>query len=276
VEYELHAMRDLLPRTLFDKDKNLFRMNEKGERTPDANLCLHSRQALEIVLENAVTMSRTFRPTTSRYFLWGDDGKPYCRCPQCAVLSDSDQALILENHLLDALRTQDAKAQVAHLAYALTLSPPSQIKPKPGVFLEYAPIRRRYDLPFASENDPTQRSHLEALDANLAVFGSEGAQALECWLDVSKFSGWKKPAKKLPFNGNAFVADLNAYAQRGIRHITTFAVFIDADYVARYGELAVLDEYGAGLLLHKPRSLQTAQVQTEIRNSKSEARNKFE
>jgi hypothetical protein len=32
VEYELHAMKELLPRALFAKDKSLFRMNERGER----------------------------------------------------------------------------------------------------------------------------------------------------------------------------------------------------------------------------------------------------
>jgi hypothetical protein len=32
VEYELHAMRELLPRALFAKEKNLFRMNPGGGR----------------------------------------------------------------------------------------------------------------------------------------------------------------------------------------------------------------------------------------------------
>ena len=34
VEYELHAMKELLPRSLFDKDKDLFRMDETGGGTP--------------------------------------------------------------------------------------------------------------------------------------------------------------------------------------------------------------------------------------------------
>jgi hypothetical protein len=34
----------------------------------------------------------------------------------------------------------------------------------------------------------------------------------------------------------------------GLKHITTFATFMDADYVRLYGDLQpVLDEYGAAL-----------------------------
>lgn len=38
VEYELHAMNELLPRSLFAAEPLLFRMNEQGERAADANL----------------------------------------------------------------------------------------------------------------------------------------------------------------------------------------------------------------------------------------------
>jgi hypothetical protein len=244
VEYELHAMHELLPRELFDKEPSLFRMNEAGERTADSNLCVSSERALEIITKRAISISRELRPTTGRYFLWGDDGEPYCRCPGCADLSESDQALILENRLLEALRADDPRAQVAHLAYARTLRPPRRIKPKQGIFLEYAPIDRRYDLPLAANGDQRQRQHLESLDANLAVFGSEGAQALEYWLDSSRFSRWKRPAVKVPLNVSVLIADIETYASRGIRHIATFAVWIDEGYVTRYGD-PPLGQYGS-------------------------------
>jgi hypothetical protein len=247
VEYELHAMKDLLPRDLFAKDSSLFRMNEKGERTPDANLCVHSRRALEIAGEHATALAKVLRPTTSRYFFWGDDGQPWCRCPKCRELSDSDQALLLENHLYKVLREQNDKALVAHLAYSRTLAPPKQVKPEGGVFLEYAPINRRYDIPYAQQTDRIQVDGLHVLDANMKVFHCETAQVLEYWLDVSRFSQWKKPAVELPWNKNVLLEDLDTYYSRGIRHITTFAVWIDADYLKRYGEPTFIAEYGAGL-----------------------------
>ncbi len=250
VEYELHAMEDLLPRVLFEKSPELFRMDEKGRRVREWNLCVHSERAMQIVSENAVDLARVLRPTTGRYFYWGDDGCPWCRCPKCSGLTDSDQALLVANHVLGALRTLDAKAQVAYLAYDNTLPPPKQIKPKPGIFLEYAPIHRRYDVPFERASDAKSRQQFEMLDANLEVFGRAGAQALEYWLDVSLFSKWKRPAVKLPFDPSVLAADLDTYARRGIRHITTFAVYIDAEYVSRHGE-PPLKEYGGQLARHR-------------------------
>jgi len=260
VEYELHAMRELLPRSRFKDEPALFRMNDEGQRTADANLCVHSARALDIAAENALALAKILKPTTGRYFLWGDDGCPWCRCPDCRGLSDSDQALVLANHLLRALRGTDPKAQLAHLAYANTLPPPKQTKPAPGIFLEYAPINRRYDVPYAAQRGQSEQDRLEMLDANLAVFGAQNAQVLEYWLDVSRFSGWKKPAVKLPWNTDVFAADLDTYGARGIRHVTSFAVFIDADYLARHGE-PPLDEYGAKLAQWRPsRSGETGKV----------------
>jgi hypothetical protein len=246
VEYELHAGRSLLPRELFDRSPELFRMNDAGERTPDYNLCVHSEHALEFAGERAVTLALTLRPTTGRYFYWGDDGQPWCRCPQCRGLSDSDQALLLENRLLKALRRDDPRARVAHLAYLGTLSPPQQVTPAPGVFLEYAPIRRSYDRPYAAQTGPEAPDPLDLLDANLEVFDRESAQALEYWLDVSRYSGWQRPAVKLPWNRDAFRADVQTYRARGLRHLTSFAVWIDADYLATHGD-PPLAEYGEAL-----------------------------
>lgn len=247
VEYELHAMKELLPRSLFEKHPDWFRMNEKGERTPDSNCCVHSRRALEIIGENALDIARTLRPTTGRYFYWGDDGQPWCSCPQCRALSPSEQAVVVENSVCRALRALDPQAQLAHLAYTTTLAPPEQIRPDEGLFLEYAPISRRYDAPYEQQRRPDDRDGLAALDANLEVFPRDTAQVLEYWLDVSRFSGWKRPGVELPWNRQVFQADVATYRKRGIRHITTFAAWIDADYRQRFGNLDFIAEYGAGL-----------------------------
>jgi len=251
VEYELHAMSDLLPRDLFRKAPTLFRMNEHGERVADSNLCVHSKEALEIAGQNTRGLATLLPPTTGRYFFWGDDGAPWCRCPKCASLTESDQALIVSNHLLKVVRGWDPKARIAHLAYANTLQPPKLIKPDPGIFLEFAPIDREYDKPLAAHGNPANQRNLQALDANLEVFGCEEAQVLEYWLDVSRFSNWKKPAQKLPFYPAAFASDITTYGSRGIRHVTSFAAYIDATYVRSYGD-PPLDIYGTQLRQWRP------------------------
>ena len=89
VEYELHAMKELLPRELFGKSPGMFRMDDKGQRVWDFNCCVHSDQALEIICDNAVQIGKVLRPTTSRYLLWGDDRRPWCQSPQCPEQSPS-------------------------------------------------------------------------------------------------------------------------------------------------------------------------------------------
>jgi hypothetical protein len=100
-------------------------------------------------------------------------------------------------------------------------------------------------------NDQGQRVRdynlCDALDANLAWFGREGAQTLEYWLDLSRFSRWKREnVKQLPWHDDVFRDDLQLYADRGVRHVTTFAAWLDGDYVKRFGDPPV-DAYGAGL-----------------------------
>jgi hypothetical protein len=43
------------------------------------------------------------------------------------------------------------------------------------------------------------------------------------------------------------VIDVRAYQNRGIRHITTFAAWVDGDYRKRFGDLDFIDQYGQGL-----------------------------
>lgn len=247
LEFELHAVRELVPRDRFARQPELFRMNDAGQRLADANLCVHSSEALDLAATNAVHLARLLPPTTHRYFFWGDDGLPWCRCSRCREFSDADQALMFENHLVGALRGIDPVAQLAHLAYANTLKAPTKVKPAPGVFLEFAPISRRYDRPYAEQTGVDTQDALQRLEENLRVFPAETAQALEYWLDVSRFSGWKRPAVALPWRPDVLRADLDTYAGYGLRHITTFAVWIDADYVRSHGEPIAIGEYGAAL-----------------------------
>lgn len=250
VEYEMHAMADLLPRALHATEPDLFRMDERGDRVPDANLCVHSPRALAIAAENALAVCATLRPTTGRHFLWGDDGAPWCRCPRCRGYSDSDQALLLENHLVRALRRVRPRASLAHIAYARTLQAPTQVRPAPGIFLEFAPIQRVYDRALDDPGCAPNRAAFEALQANLQWFGANGAQALEYWLDVSRYSGWRRPAARIPWTPGVLERDAAAYWRAGVRRATTFAVWIDRAYLSEHGE-PPLAEYGQ--TLRRPR-----------------------
>ena len=251
VEHQLHAMGELLPRGLFEEDSTLFRMDFDGRRTPDFNCCVHSERALEIIAANAADLAKKLRPGNHRYYFWLDDNAPVCCCPLCRELSPSEQALIVENRMLREIRKTDPKARLAHLAYSRFMDPPRKVQPDEGIFLEFAPIYRSWEVPLTKEDalcprgyPVTNGDNLRWLEANLKVFPAEDAVVLEYWLDVSLFSRWKRPAVELPWRADVCRSDLATYARYGIRNVTSFAVYMDSIYFFRFPSLEPVQEYG--------------------------------
>ena len=251
IEHQLHAMGDLLPRSLFEEDSTMFRMDKDGRRVADFNCCAHSGKALGIIASNAARFASVLKATNHKYYYWLDDNSEPCFCPECSGFSASDQALLIENRMLEAIRTVDPQACLAHLAYQKTMPPPTKVKPADGIFLEFAPIERQWNRPLTDLEAPGRKgrmSHKQVMDylqANLEVFPPETAVVLEYWLDVSLASDWKKPAVRLPWHPDVFASDLETYAAHGIHDITSFAVYMDSTYFKAYpdGEKS-LEDYG--------------------------------
>jgi len=248
VNFELHVMSELLPRGMFAERPELYRMDESGKRTPDANLCVSSADAISIVQENTLRVAAVLRKfhDVNRYHFWPHDNRPWCLCAACSNLSFSDQALVLTNAMCEALREQQLDAQVAHLAYATTIETPARVRPARGVFLQYAPIFRCYDHGLDDPSCDKNRGHIAGLRRLCGYFGSESAEVLEYWLDVSLFSSYNRPAIRLPFSEQVLQRDVAFYRGFGIRRFSTFGVYIDADYVRRFGP-PPLAEYARAL-----------------------------
>ena len=56
VEYEMHALSWLLPRDMFSKHPEWFRMNEKGERVADYNCCPSNPEVIEYLSGRAADL----------------------------------------------------------------------------------------------------------------------------------------------------------------------------------------------------------------------------
>jgi len=46
VEYECHVLKEMLPRFLFDTHPEYFRLDAKGTRTNDLNICFFLRRGM--------------------------------------------------------------------------------------------------------------------------------------------------------------------------------------------------------------------------------------
>ena len=80
VEYELHAASYLLPRELFTEEREFFRMNEQGERTPDLNFCVSDEKAMRVFAENAVKLAGELYGSSKNFYFWLDDVKDSACC----------------------------------------------------------------------------------------------------------------------------------------------------------------------------------------------------
>lgn len=230
IEYEMHAAGYLAPRELFASHPEYFR-EANGVRTPDYNFCVSSDAMLARVTENAARLAGELMPDTHDFYFWLDDvADCRCTCEKCRGLSTSDQSLIVANAIAKKLRAIDPAARVCYLAYQGTLAPPSAVRPAPGVFLEYAPIKRDRAIPVWQ--DESVRRELDAL---FTVFSPRETKILEYWYDNSLFSNWKKPAQKFTPDNARIAEEIAFYRSLGVDNISSFACYLGADYEERYG-----------------------------------------
>ncbi len=237
VEYEAHAMSWLLPRSLFPSVPAFFRMDENGNRVNDINLCPGNEEALEYIADRAEMLARLLETGSDRYFFWMDDVRAgRCFCPACRKLSASDQQLRVVNAMLQGIRRYKASAKLCYLAYFETIHVPSRIEPADGVFLEYAPFERDHHAPMFAPQSEANAKEIASVDRLLDFFGKKGSQVLEYWMDNSKFSGWKKPPRKMELDEEVMRQDVRDYREHGFENITSFGCFLGGDYRALYGE----------------------------------------
>ncbi|MBO5223415.1 MAG: DUF4838 domain-containing protein [Clostridia bacterium] len=234
IEYELHSMGYLMPKTLYNLHPEYFRVDKDGVRNPDYNFCISNGEAMEIVCENAVTLAQNLYNSSDNYYFWVDDGHDvFCHCDKCKSISPSDQALIITNAVQRALRKFNPNAKCAYLAYMCTITPPTIQKEK-GVFLEYAPFEK---YTAKGENAPTLIEQEQAmLTPLLEYFGKENAKVLEYWYDNSLYSSWKKPPKKFTLNEKQMQNDIDFYKQKGFSYVSTFGCYLGKDYENLYGK----------------------------------------
>ena len=180
MEYEAHVMGWLMPRRLFSRHPDWFRMDETGKRVADFNMCASNTEALTYLAERTALLASLTDTGARRYYFWTDDVRGYsCHCPECRVLTPSDQQLRIVNAMLRGLRTYDSTAKLCYLAYHDALAAPQNVIPLEGVFLEYAPISRDHHRPISDADCPQNVEQSAPLMGLLEYFGSENARVLD-------------------------------------------------------------------------------------------------
>ncbi|MFQ3547099.1 MAG: hypothetical protein SNJ56_02080 [Termitinemataceae bacterium] len=125
-----------VPRRLFMKNRDLFRMHE-GHRRPDYNFCPTNPDTIDLLATNARKFFQT-RIERQVFHLWPDLGpeEGWCSCPTCRAFTPLEQTIMATNVLADVLASI---SDTAYLSYLLPDTTESTIKGRPNIFpLPYA------------------------------------------------------------------------------------------------------------------------------------------
>ncbi len=222
VEEGGHLLSRLVPRALFRREPELFRMTQ-GRRRADWNFCPSNPRALTIAAKNFAAFARD-RPEVEVFHVWPDDlpGGGWCSCPACSgktgtsPLSPAQAALRAACALAAALDEVRPGARLSFLAYhdtedfagALDRSAPAPAALPPNLTLLWAPRRREWSQGAGSGSLNAQRA--ADFEAACTAFASapESVAVFEYYEDELLFKAAVPPL------GQTMAADIVHYAPR--------------------------------------------------------------
>lgn len=218
VEQGGHGMAELLPRDLFEKRPELFRLFQPedfgGKRMSDSNFCGAHPEVRRIVKEN---FSRKVRALTAQgvYALhaWADDlpGNGWCMCPKCRALPAPDQAMLAMRMQAEAIAEAEAPMRVPVIAYHDTMYPGRILSAPREGFLLFAPRERCYGHALDDPDCPRNRWYFQGLVAWMEKFAGIGdAHTFEYYFDQCLFRGL------YPYLPDVILGDMAAYERAGI------------------------------------------------------------
>ena len=212
IEVGGHFLSTFLPRTLFVKHPEWYRMNEQGRRINDFNLNPFNKDALETLAAGALEYLEKM-PEASMFHLWADDidGGGWSHEPGKENYTPSDQALLISNFVVKRLREKMPNANLAYLAYHDTVSPPRVVKPEKGLIYLYAPRERCYAHALNDTACGINRKYAQALEQGLPAFGGEDAEVFEYYTDQILYENMTNPPVT-----EVMRADLKYYRGLGI------------------------------------------------------------
>lgn len=216
VEIGAHGLSELLPRNLFDKQADLFRMFQPedfgGKRLNDSNLCVTNPETRKIVKENFKKILKQNKGVHAIH-TWADDlpGGGWCLCPSCRAFSAEDQAMLSMRLLAEAIRESEFDTKIPVLAYHDTMFPGNQFDAPKESFLLFAPRERCYGHALDDPDCQQNKYYLQSLKEWMVKFSDiDDAHTFEYYFDQILFRGM------YPFLPTVIAKDMTVYQQAGI------------------------------------------------------------
>jgi hypothetical protein len=214
VELGGHGLSALLPRKLFKKRPELFRM-AGGERKADRNFCPSNPESLAIVGESFAKFVRG-RPEVSVFHVWPDDlpGGGWCECPACKDRSPAYQSLTAALALASILERERPGAFLSFLAYHDTEDMAAAIGERrlPGnLELLWAPRKRSWASGYGEGGEASlnggSRANFETARRDFMAAGGFRVSIFEYWEDAILFKTAVPPLSGVMSDDTAYYRD---------------------------------------------------------------------
>lgn len=179
-----HIIPQLLPRELFDKNPDYFRMDQTGKRVKNGNLCPSNPATLKIIAENAVKYTKENSWAVNIEVVGEDiwDGS-WCYCPECKTMTVQDQYITACNAIAHAIRESGSSIQIDAMAYHDTLEPDLTVKPDPDLRLMWAPRERSFGHPLNDPRSDLNQWYASCFEQWANIFGPKNIDLFEYWTD---------------------------------------------------------------------------------------------
>ena len=193
VEEGGHYLSSLLPRGLFRKEPELFRMRD-GERKADSNFCPSNPRSLELV-KTAFLDRVKAHPEVDVFHVWPDDlpGGGWCSCPACSGLSPAAQSLRASLALAGVLAGERPDARLSFLAYHDTEELEAALRDRnlpSNLELLWAPRKRSWARAYGDGDCALNKASAARFESARAAFkaaGGKAATVFEYWEDAILF-----------------------------------------------------------------------------------------
>ncbi len=124
----------------------------------DTNLCYSDPEVQELLVNEVATYAKENPDVHYVHFWFADTVNNQCECKRCATARPSDHYVKILNMIDERLTKEGLDTKIVFLIYLDLLWEPEKeiIKNQDRFVLLYAPIRRSYSVPMASDDQKTE------------------------------------------------------------------------------------------------------------------------
>jgi hypothetical protein len=219
IEVGGHGYPNFLPQEkYFAQHPEWFGMRD-GKRTSDPRMVFSTANpdAVRTFVANLKAYLAA-HPEIDILDVWPPDGVEWSAAPEDLALgSPSERQMLLLNHLARELKPDFPRLRIQFIAYESYTAPPAQIKPDPGILMDFCPIDRSFESPLYASAYPKNEEYFHHLQSWIG--GVMDPSNITVYSYITKYA-WRSLPMVIP---HLIVDDVRRFQSMGIGGLATYS-----------------------------------------------------